>query len=87
MLFESILVDAHRGPHLGLHNAGSRGQQCKVVSEQHHVKIGNRAIQHKVVEEGWGDDRSLLHPRPHLTGNRTRCRPSKGRRCIPDVDI
>ena len=43
-------------PRLGLHNAGSRGQQCEVVGLGRHVNVGDGAVQHKVVKEGWRDE-------------------------------
>ena len=51
-------------PHLSLHNAGSRGQQCEVVSIGRHVYIGDGTIQQKMVKEGWGDDRKPVGPLP-----------------------
>ena len=44
-----------------------RGQQREVVGiglVGHHVYVRDRAIRHKMVEEGWRDDRPLWDPDP-----------------------
>ena len=38
------------------------------VSVGRHVRICDGAVRHKVVKEGWGDDRTLWNPRSHLAG-------------------
>ena len=55
---------------LGLHDAGSRGQQCEVVCVGRHVLISNGTIWHKSVKEGREDNRFLWDPCPHLAGRR-----------------
>ena len=50
------------GPCLSLNDAGSKGQQCEVISVGHHVKARDGTVRHKVVKKGWGDDESLCDP-------------------------
>ena len=57
---------------LGLHDAGSRGQQREVVSVGRLAKVGDEAVRHKVVKEGWGDDGYFWYPYPYLVGRRVR---------------
>ena len=46
-------------PRLGLHDDGSKGQHCEVVDVGRHVKVGDGAVRHKMVEGGWGYNGSL----------------------------
>ena len=44
----------------------------------------------KVLSDVWPEKEAITTPSAEklsLLDNTTRCRPSKGRRCIPDVDI
>ena len=39
---------------------GAEASMSEVVSVGRHVNVGDRAVRHKVVEEGWGEDGSLF---------------------------
>ena len=64
----SCFPSAHRSPkgaelvcpRLGLHDAGSRGQQREVVGVGRLVKVGDGAVRDKNDKEGWGDNGSLF---------------------------